>query len=189
MDESFPLPGRGAELNWKLLFIPPVSRCRIRFVCNWFKPGGVGGWGGSFVEERLRFSSWWKRWLNLFCLACLSACSLSILVNQIISLPCQHTLLVEQSKLICKRALWFFLLSLFVSFFLFLFSFLLCFFFCPTHISPHLRVCLFAESSSSSFNKKGLFIVTLQVYKLWWDDQSCLKQVMSHTVSEIPSHT
>lgn len=185
MDESFPLPGRGAELNWKLLFIPPVSRCRIRFVCNWFKPGW-GGWGGSFVEERLRFSSWWKRWLNLFCLACLSACSLSILVNQIISLPCQHTLLVEQSKLICKRALWFF--SPF-PLCLFLFSFLLCFFFfvfLPNTFQSSLRVCLFAESSSSSFNKK---IVTLQGYKLWWDDQICLKQVMSHTVSEIPSHT
>ena len=38
----------------------------------------------------------------------LSFYPLPVSVNQIISLPCQHTLLVEQSKLICKRALWFF---------------------------------------------------------------------------------
>ncbi len=35
----------------------------------------------------------------------LSSYPLPVSVNQIISLPCQHALLVEQSKLICKRAL------------------------------------------------------------------------------------
>lgn len=43
-DESFSLPGRGAELNWKILFIPPVCLRGIRFVYNWFKlrEGGRG---------------------------------------------------------------------------------------------------------------------------------------------------
>lgn len=63
-----PLPGCGAELNWKILFIPPVCRRGIRFVYNWFRPGEGGRGGGSFAADRLRFSSWWKGWLNLFSL-------------------------------------------------------------------------------------------------------------------------
>lgn len=38
----------------------------------------------------------------------LSFYPLPVSVNQIIPLPCQHSLLVEQSKLICERALWYF---------------------------------------------------------------------------------
>lgn len=37
-----PLPRRGAEWNWKIVFIPPVCRHRIRFVYNWFKLGEGG---------------------------------------------------------------------------------------------------------------------------------------------------
>lgn len=63
MDESFPLPGRGPELNWKILFIPPVCRHGIRFVYNWFKPeeGGKGFFCGTkakvfrLMEEMIEF--------------------------------------------------------------------------------------------------------------------------------------
>lgn len=59
MDESFCLPWCRAELNWKLLFIPPVCRRRIRFVCNWFKPRGVFSVGKAkvflFMEEMIEF--------------------------------------------------------------------------------------------------------------------------------------
>lgn len=43
-------------------------------------------------------------------LSLLSFYPFPVSVNQIIFLPCQHTLLVEQSKLICKCALLFFFL-------------------------------------------------------------------------------
>lgn len=154
MDESFPLPGRGAELNWKLLFIPRVSRRRIRFVCNWFKAGG-GVWG-SFCGGKAKVLLLMEKMIE-FVLSCapfhlLSFYPLPVSVNQIISLPCQQTLLVEQSKLICKRALWFFFFPFPLCLFLPLpfFSFL---FFSP---QSSLIVCLFAVSSSS-FYKKGLF--------------------------------
>lgn len=152
MDESFRLPGRAAELNWKLLFIPPVSRRRIRFVCNWFKPGGsfCGGKAKVFLlmEKMIEFV------LSRVPLRLLSFYPLPVSVNQIISLPCQHTLLVEQSELICRRALPHFLpLPL-------PFIFLFClFFFCPLpffleilidSLTPLLRVLL------SHSRKKGL---------------------------------
>lgn len=86
MDESFCLPWCRAELNWKLLFIPPVCRRRIRFVCNWFKPrGGLFCVGKATVfllmEEMIEFV------LSCMCLCLLSSHPLLVSVNQIIALP------------------------------------------------------------------------------------------------------
>lgn len=179
MDESFPLPGHRAELNWKLLFIPPVSRRRIRFVCNWFKLGG------SFAEERLRFYLLMEKMIEFVLsrvpLRLLSSYPLPVSVNQIISLPCQHTLLVEQSKLICKRSLWFILFSLFVCFLPLLLSPVFFFSFCPLFFrSPHrqsvlsLRVLLpHSErkdfSYSFSWQSRGArFTCCIQALMRWW---------------------
>lgn len=58
-------------------------------------------------RRRQRFPLDGKGWLDLFCLSF----PLPVSANQISSLPCQHALLVEQSKLICRRATCYFLLS------------------------------------------------------------------------------
>lgn len=165
MDESFPLPGRGAELNWKLLFIPPVSRRRIRFVCNWFKPDGCvcgGVFCGGKAKVFLLMGKMIEFVLSRVPLCLLSFYPLPVSVNQIISLPCQHTLLVEQSKLICKRALWFFFSPL--PFCLFLPPLLsLMFSFCQMHFSSSIPLPFFAERALSSFNE--IFTVALRAYR------------------------
>lgn len=181
MDESFPLPGCEAELNWKLLFIPPVSRRRIRFVCNWFKPGG------SFVEERLRFSSWWKRWLNLFCLACL---------RRLLSSPCFACVSKSDhpSPLSTRAPCWAVKVNLQTCSLIF-YSFpslSLSFFFLAHHFSEVLIDTLsFSLSSSSSFKKKALSLGfhSLQLQRAlmrWWilsqggDVSHCLSNPLPH---------
>ena len=106
-------------------------------------------------------------------------------VNQIISLPCQHALLVEQSKLICKRALWFFILSLFVSCFPCLFFFLFFFFFRPPLLrSPHWRVLL--PHSERKGLENSLFHSHSQALMRWWilsqagDVSHCLSNPQPH---------
>lgn len=85
----------------------------------------------------------------------LSFYPLPVSVNQIISLPCQHTLLVEQSELICRRALRQFLPLPLPFFFSFLLVFLL-----PTAFfrNSHRQFDSSAASSSFSFEKERTFL-------------------------------
>ncbi len=76
----------------------PRYRLRIKFVRNWFKPGG------SLWKE----GSDGKGWLDLFCLFFPPLCWCQQIRS---ALPCQHKLLVEQSKLICRYATCYFLSS------------------------------------------------------------------------------
>lgn len=110
MDESFPLPGRGAELNWKILFIPHVCRRRIRFIYNWFNPGEGGR--GYFCRGKAKVFLLIERddWICL--VSCIILC---LSLNQIISLCCQRTLCATQSVHLQKCFFSSLFSSLFVS--------------------------------------------------------------------------
>lgn len=99
MDESCSLPERGTELNWKVLLIPPVTASESSLLEIDLSQGGLCG-------KKAAISSWWEGMirfvLSLFFPPLLES------ANHISSLPCQHALLVEQSKLICRRATWYF---------------------------------------------------------------------------------
>lgn len=164
MDESFPLPGRGAELNWKLLFIPLVSRRRIRFVCNWFKPGG------SFVEERLRFFLLMEkmiefvlsrvpplRLLSFLSVACVSKSDhLSPLSTRA---PCWA---VKVNLQTCSLIFYPFPLCLFLTLPLLLSFF---FFFLPTTFEKSSQT-----SSSSSFRKKRTWKLAVSLALAGFDE-------------------
>ncbi len=76
----------------------PRYRLRIKFVRNWFKPGGV------YVERR----QWWEGMIRFVLSLFFPLCWCQQIRS---ALPCQHKLLVEQSKLICRCATCYFLSS------------------------------------------------------------------------------
>lgn len=101
MDESCSLPERGTELNWKVLLIPPVTASESSLLEIDLSQGGLCG------KKKAAISSWWEGMIR-FVLS-LFFFPLLVSANHISSLPCQHTLLVEQSKLICRCATCYFL--------------------------------------------------------------------------------
>lgn len=131
--------------------------------------GSVGG--GSFAVERLRFSSWWKGWLNLFSLMHhpLPVTKSDHLPSLSAHTACHTVHLQTYSKCFC--------------FFLFLSGCFSCTLLPFGLIIEGLSCCDFFLS----LHKEKTTM--LQLYMLWCDDTSWLEQIMSQSVPPMRVYT
>lgn len=197
--------------GWK--FSSPRARGRIKLKATVYSPPCLRTKSGLFAIDLTRGGGRGRRrrrrWRLLkrerlrsfpideeddwICLvSCVSEPASSLSVNQIILLPCQHVLLVEQSKLICKCDLYFSFLSficsslcLFVIFWLWVFSSSSSSLSSSSWWKEWLSHCSPASGGNVKKKRKKEKVPPVhEQQELWWDDESCLKVVMSYTVLE-----